>query len=131
MRLGRSANEEFLRGSKGLRLKPDRTQQPLYGASEARVILDNSDGALAWGHARVNYDPLSQTPPALRYCPFGQIGSLRRSAAPQRFSLMCSAVAPYRARVQPERTRRATRPPAPTRLPIAPPFSASAGRDAL
>src|SRR5262249_17213029 len=60
MRLGRSATEEFLRGSKGLRLKPDGTQQPLHGASEARVILDNSDGALAWGHARVNYHPLSQ-----------------------------------------------------------------------
>jgi hypothetical protein len=54
MRLGRSAAEEFLRGSKGLRFKLVRAQQPLYGASEACVILDNSNGALAWGHAGVD-----------------------------------------------------------------------------
>src|SRR5262245_14909211 len=41
------------------------------------------------------------------------------------------STAPYRAQVQLWRTHRATRPPAPTRLAIAPPFCASPARDAL
>jgi hypothetical protein len=50
MRLGHSALEKFLRRSKSVRLKPGRSQQPFYGAAEARVILENGDGAFAWDH---------------------------------------------------------------------------------
>src|SRR5271165_1574943 len=39
-----------------MRLKPRRTQQPLQGASEARVVLDNGDGRFACGHVWV-HDP--------------------------------------------------------------------------
>jgi hypothetical protein len=52
MRLGRSATGESLCGRKDLCLKFPRAHQSLYGASEARVMHDNSDGLIAPGHAQ-------------------------------------------------------------------------------
>src|SRR5215510_7464499 len=109
MRLRRSTTEEFLRRGKGLRLKPDRAQQSLYGASEARVILDNSDGALAWGHVSGELPPIIATPLSLRYCTFGQTSELSGGAPLHSVSASCALpVAPYRTHVQPVRPRRAT-----------------------
>jgi endonuclease YncB( thermonuclease family) len=46
IRLWSSALEEFLRGPKSVRLKLGRSQQPSYGAAQARVVLDESDRML-------------------------------------------------------------------------------------
>src|SRR5271166_4678592 len=81
MRLGHSAPEEFLRGSKGVRLKPGRTQQPFQGASEARVVLDNSDGVFACGHVL-----LSQTCRSLGIVLLGKFRSLGEERPPYTFS---------------------------------------------
>src|SRR5271165_3294045 len=75
MRLGHSAPEEFLRGSKGVRLKPGRTQQPFQGVSVARVVLDDGDGASACGRVWV-HDPNIANLQVTRYCTFGQFRSL-------------------------------------------------------
>src|SRR5271157_1735581 len=71
MRLGHSAPEEFLRGSKGVRLKPGRAQQPFQGASEARVVLDDGNGVFTCGHVS-----LSQTCRSLGIVLLGKVRSL-------------------------------------------------------
>src|SRR5271165_2868937 len=75
IRLGHSAPEEFLRGSKGARLKSRRTQQPFQGVSVARVVLDDGDGASACGRVCV-HDPNIANLQVTRYCTFGQFLSL-------------------------------------------------------
>jgi hypothetical protein len=82
MRLGHSAPEEFLRGSKGVCLKPGRTQQPFQGASEARIVLDNSDGVFACGDVWVHYPPLSQTCRSLSIVLMGKFRSLGEAERP-------------------------------------------------
>ena len=107
MRLGRSATKESLCGRKDLCLKFPCAHQSLYGASEARVMHNNSDGLIASGHARADYRPLSQNRLSLRYFPFGQTRNFeakRRSTTFQYDVFCCRA---YRARGQPERPRRA------------------------
>src|SRR5208282_619233 len=86
MRLRRSAPEEFLRGSKGVRLKPGRTQQQFDGAAVARVVLDNSDGALPWGHVWCELRLMITNLRSLRYCPFGQISMRDKSNSSSPFT---------------------------------------------
>src|SRR5215472_5680244 len=57
MRFGHSAVEEFFRGSKSVRLKTGRAQQPFYGAAEARVILYNRDGTFEHWHVSPELPP--------------------------------------------------------------------------
>jgi hypothetical protein len=95
MRLGRSATEEFLRGSKGPRLKPARAQQPLYGASEARVILHNSD--VVPGGASIAR-PANWIRPAIRggrvnYYRYGDVAALAER--------LCQELPPRRVAQQP------------------------------
>ena len=76
MRLGQSAFKEFLRRSKGVRLKPGSTQQAFKGAAEARVILDDADRAFVYWHASCQYLPSSHICRPFGYCPFAQIASV-------------------------------------------------------
>ena len=62
MRLGHSVPEEFLRGSKGMRLKPGLIEQPPQGASEALVVLDTGDDKFARGRVRM-HTPIIGNPP--------------------------------------------------------------------
>ena len=62
MGLGHCALKKFLRGSKGVCLKSGRAQQPSQGASEALVVLNNTDDAFACRRVWVVHCPvLSQT----------------------------------------------------------------------
>src|SRR5271163_2049572 len=73
MRLRSTASEEFLCGSKGVCLKPGRTQQQFYRAAVTRVILNDSDDALGRWHFWRELLPIIANLRSLRYCPFGQI----------------------------------------------------------
>src|SRR5262249_9763717 len=69
----RSGFEKFLRRSKSVHLKPERIQQPLYGPTEAHIVLDNTDDALAGERVLHDLPPNIANQEPLRYCPFGQI----------------------------------------------------------
>jgi hypothetical protein len=69
-------------------------QQSFQGTAEARVVLDNSDAALAGGMSHVVYHPLSQILGHSDIVPSGKFWNAEPERRPTTFQPMCSAVAP-------------------------------------
>jgi len=86
MPLGHSVFEEFLRRSKAVHLKAKRMQQTFQGTAEARVVLDNSDAALAGGMSHVVYHPLSQILGHSDIVPSGKFWNSEAERRPTTFS---------------------------------------------